>query len=132
MLYRFTLTCNINEENQDKTEKLKAAIKHEAEWIGTNVNVKVEDEYCIQANKKRLIAPIITTLDTTTLHNDKNDYLAYAKLLLENLKSIDESNRDYDDYRTALITAINCLSEKGCQLLTHQSEDKESEEHSNE
>jgi hypothetical protein len=130
MLYRYTLTCNIDEENQDKTEKLKTAIKNEAEWIGANVNVKVEDEYCSQANKKRLVAPIITTLDTTTLHNDKNIYLSYAKLLLENLKSIDESNKDYDDYRSALITAINCLSEKGSRLETEKTE--ESEESSNE
>ena len=56
MLYRFTLTANIDEENQGHIEKLKTSIKNEAEWIGTNVNVKVEDEHCIQTNKKRLMA----------------------------------------------------------------------------
>ena len=112
MLYRFTLTLNIDEENQEGIEKLKSSIKNEAEWIGTNVNVKVEDEHCIQTNKKRLIAPIITTLDTTTFPNDKNIYLSSARLLIENLKQLDESNKNYDDYHSAMITAINCLIEK--------------------
>ena len=112
MLYRFTLTANIDEENQVHIDKLKTSIKNEAEWIGTNVNVKVEDEHCIQTNKKRLIAPIITTLDTTTLPNEKNIYLSTARLLMENLKQLDEGKKDYDDYHGALITAINCLLEK--------------------
>jgi hypothetical protein len=112
MLYRFTLTANIDEENQGHIDKLKTSIKNEAEWIGTNVNVKVEDEHCIQTNKKRLIAPIITTLDTTTLPNEKNIYLSTARLLMENLRQLDEGKKDYDDYHSALITAINCLLEK--------------------
>lgn len=131
MLYRFTLTFNINEENQDRTEKLieklKTSIKNEAEWIGTNVNVKVEDEHCIQANKKRLIAPIITTLDTTTLPNDKNIYLSTARLLIQNLKLLDESNKNYDDYYGAMITAINCLIEKSSSFETEKEEEKKKE-----
>ena len=126
MLYRFTLTANINEENQDGIEKLKNSIKNEAEWIGTNVNVKVEDEHCIQANKKRLIAPIITTLDTITLPNNKNIYLSSAKLLIENLKQLDESKKGYDDYHGAMITAVNCLIEKSARF--EEEKEKESEE----
>ena len=53
MLYRFTLTLNLEEDKIEYIDKLKTFIKNEAEWIGSNVNVKVEDEYCIQANKKR-------------------------------------------------------------------------------
>lgn len=131
MLYRFTLTFNIDEENQNGTEKLieklKNSIKNEAEWIGTNVNVKVEDEHCIQANKKRLIAPIITTLDTITMPNEKNVYLSTAKLLIENLKQLDESNKDYDDFHGAMITAINCLIEKSSRFETEKEEEKKKE-----
>lgn len=127
MLYRFTLTLNIDEERQDGIEKLKASIKNEAEWIGTNVNVKVEDEHCIQANKKRLIAPIITTLDTTTLPNEKNVYLSTAKLLIENLKQLDESNNDYDDFHGAMITAINCLIEKSSRFEMEKEVEKRKE-----
>lgn len=128
MLYRYTLTFNLDEVDLDKTEKLKTAIKNEAEWIGTNVNVKVEDEHCIQANKKRLSAPIITTLDTTTFSNEKNIYLSSAKLLLENLKSIDESHKNYDDYHSALILAINCLVEKGGQVETAKGDEENAHE----
>lgn len=131
MLYRFTLTFNIDEENQNGAEKLieklKTSIKNEAEWVGTNVNVKVEDEHCIQANKKRLIAPIITTLDTTTMPNEKNVYLSTAKLLIENLKLLDESNKNYDDYHGAMITAINCLIEKSSRFETEKEEEKRRE-----
>ena len=130
MLYRFTLTLNIDEERQDGIEKLKASIKNEAEWIGTNVNVKVEDEHCIQANKKRLIAPIITTLDTTTLPNEKNVYLSTAKLLIENLKQLDESNNDYDDFHGAMITAINCLIEKSSRFEMEKEVEKRKEKES--
>lgn len=130
MLYRFTLTLNIDEENQDGIEKLKASIKNEAEWIGTNVNVKVEDEHCIQANKKRLIAPIITTLDTTTLPNEKNVYLSSAKLLIENLKQLDESNNNYDDFHSAMITAINCLIEKSSRFEMEKEVEKRKEKES--
>lgn len=132
MLYRFTLTLNIDEENQDGIEKLKKSIKNEAEWIGTNVNVKVEDEHCIQANKKRLIAPIITTLDTTTLPNDKNVYLSTARLLIQNLKLLDDSNKNYDDYYGAMITAINCLIEKSSNFETEKEEEKKLEKESEE
>lgn len=124
MLYRFTLTLNIDEENQEGIDKLKSSIKNEAEWIGTNVNVKVEDEHCIQTNKKRLIAPIITTLDTTTLPNEKNTYLSAAKLFIENLKQLDESNKDYDDFYSAMITAINCLIEKSSRFETEKEEER--------
>ena len=131
MLYRFTLTFNIDETNTPEIEKLieklKFSVKNEAEWIGTNVNVKVEDEHCIQANKKRLIAPIITTLDTTTLPNEKNIYLSTAKLLIENLKQLDENNNDYNDYHGALITAINCLIEKSSRFETEKAEEKKKE-----
>lgn len=118
---------NIDEEHQSDIEKLKASIKNEAEWIGTNVNVKVEDEHCIQTNKKRLIAPIITTLDTITLPYDKNIYLSSAKLLIENLKQLDEDKKDYDDFQGAMITAINCLIEKSGRFETEKEEEKRRE-----
>lgn len=115
---------NIDEEHQSGIEKLKASIKNEAEWIGTNVNVKVEDEHCIQTNKKRLIAPIITTLDTITLPYDKNIYLSSAKLLIENLKQLDEGKKDYDDFQGAMIAAINCLIEKSGRFETEKEKEK--------
>ena len=127
MLYRFTLTLNLEEDKVEYIEKLKTFIKNEAEWVGTNVNIKVEDEHCIQANKKRLIAPIITTLDTTTMPNEKNVYLSTAKLLIENLKQLDESNKDYDDFHGAMITAINCLIEKSGKIETDKEEEKKKE-----
>lgn len=132
MLYRFTLTLNIDEEKQGGIDKLKSSIKNEAEWIGTNVNVKVEDEDCIQANKKRLIAPIITTLDTKTLPNDKNVYLASAKLLMENLKQLDENKKNYDDYHGAMITAINCLIEKSARFEEEKEIDEKTKKESEE
>lgn len=128
MLYRFTLTLDVAEDKQNGIDKLRNSVKSEAEWIGTNVNIKVEDESCIQANKKRLLTPIVSTLDTNTLPNDKNVYLSSAKLLLEYLKQLEETNNSYDDYKTALILGVNCLIEKGSKVESEKEERKREDE----
>lgn len=128
MLYRFTLTFELPSEDREESEAakkltlLKNTIKSNASLVGNNVNLKVEDEQCIQANKKRLVAPIITTLDTVNATSEKNDYLSAAKLLIENVKQLDENGQEHNDYYLALISAINCLIEKSAKHETEKAE----------
>lgn len=129
MLYRFTLTLNIdeNESTHANIERLKNSIKNEAGWVGSNPNITVEDEHCIQTNKKRLVAPIITTLDTTTMAEDKTPYLSAARLLMENLKQLQETTA-HSDYHSAMIMAINALIEKNGVALKDKESALEGEE----
>lgn len=112
MLYRFTLTfdLDITKYGQKEIDKLRDAIKAETELITGQANVKVEDEDCIQNNKKMIIHPIVDTID---VHYDKDKpYSSSMKILRQYLQQLEEDGKQSTDYHMALVTAINGLIAK--------------------
>lgn len=129
MLYRFVATFEAEPEEcftQEVQEKLKNRIKEDIELqCGNDVFVTLEDEYCIKRNNS-INQSIVATLDTTKIpeNNHHNEYIAYAKLLINNLKQLQKVEGDLkSDFDEAMIAAINALIEKGNKISGEEKEE---------
>ena len=134
MRYRYIATFEAEPNEcftQEVQEKLKNRIKEDIELqCGNNVFVTLEDEYCIKRNDT-IGESIVSTLDTTTIPENscQNEYIAYAKLLINNLKQVQKVEGSLkSDFDEAMIAAINVLIEKGNQYFGKEKEEKEKEE----
>ena len=134
MRYRYIATFEAEPDEcftQEVQEKLKNRIKEDIELqCGNNVFVTLEDEYCIKRNDT-IGESIVSTLDTTTIPENscQNEYIAYAKLLINNLKQVQKVEGSLkSDFDKAMIAAINVLIEKGNKYLGKEKEEKEKEE----
>lgn len=134
MRYRYIATFEAEPDEcftQEVQEKLKNRIKEDIELqCGDNVFVTLEDEYCIKRNDT-IGESIVSTLDTTTIPENscQNEYIAYAKLLINNLKQVQKVEGSLkSDFDKAMIAAINVLIEKGNKYLDKEKEEKEKEE----
>ena len=134
MRYRYIATFEAEPDEcftQEVQEKLKNRIKEDIELqCGNNVFVTLEDEYCIKRNDT-IGESIVSTLDTTTIPESscQNEYIAYAKLLINNLKQVQKVEGSLkSDFDKAMIAAINVLIEKGNQYFGKEKEEKEKEE----
>ena len=131
MRYRYIATFEAEPNEcftQEVQEKLKNRIKEDIELqCGNNVFVTLEDEYCIKRNDT-IGESIISTLDTTTIPENscQNEYIAYAKLLINNLKQVQKVEGSLkSDFDEAMIAAINVLIEKGNEISEKEKEEKE-------
>ena len=134
MRYRYIATFEAEPDEcftQEVQEKLKNRIKEDIELqCGNNVFVTLEDEYCIKRNDT-IGESIVATLDTTTIpeRSCQNEYIAYAKLLINNLKQVQKVEGSLkSDFDEAMIAAINVLIEKGNKYLGKEKEEREKEE----
>ena len=134
MRYRYIATFEAEPNEcftQEVQEKLKNRIKEDIELqCGNNVFVTLEDEYCIKRNDT-IGESIVATLETTTIPESsyQNEYIAYAKLLINNLKQVQKVEGSLkSDFDEAMIAAINVLIEKGNKYLGKEKEEKEKEE----
>ena len=134
MRYRYIATFEAEPNEcftQEVQEKLKNRIKEDIELqCGKNVFVTLEDEYCIKRNDT-IGESIVSTLDTTTIPENscQNEYIAYAKLLINNLKQVQKVEGSLkSDFDKAMIAAINVLIEKGNKYLGKEKEEREKEE----
>ena len=134
MRYRYIATFEAEPDEcftQEVQEKLKNRIKEDIELqCGNNVFVTLEDEYCIKRNDT-IGESIVSTLDTTTIPENscQNEYIAYAKLLINNLKQVQKVEGSLkSDFDKAMIAAINVLIEKGNKYLGKEKEEREKEE----
>ena len=134
MRYRYIATFEAEPNEcftQEVQEKLKNRIKEDIELqCGNNVFVTLEDEYCIKRNDT-IGESIVSTLDTTTIPESscQNEYIAYAKLLINNLKQVQKVEGSLkSDFDKAMIAAINVLIEKGNKYFDKEKEEKEKEE----
>ena len=133
MRYRYIATFEAEPNEcftQEVQEKLKNRIKEDIELqCGNNVFVTLEDEYCIKRNDT-IGESIVATLETTTIPESsyQNEYIAYAKLLINNLKQVQKVEGSLkSDFDEAMIAAINVLIEKGNKYLGKEKEEKEKE-----
>ena len=133
MRYRYIATFEAEPNEcftQEVQEKLKNRIKEDIELqCGNNVFVTLEDEYCIKRNDT-IGESIVSTLDTTTIPENscQNEYIAYAKLLINNLKQVQKVEGSLkSDFDKAMIAAINVLIEKGNKYLGKEKEEREKE-----
>ena len=131
MRYRYIATFEAEPDEcftQEVQEKLKNRIKEDIELqCGNNVFVTLEDEYCIKRNDT-IGESIVSTLDTTTIPENscQNEYIAYAKLLINNLKQVQKVEGSLkSDFDEAMIAAINVLIEKSNEISEKEKEDKE-------
>ena len=131
MRYRYIATFEAEPDEcftQEVQEKLKNRIKEDIELqCGNNVFVTLEDEYCIKRNDT-IGESIVSTLDTTTIPENscQNEYIAYAKLLINNLKQVQKVEGSLkSDFDKAMIAAINVLIEKGNEISEKEKEEKE-------
>ena len=131
MRYRYIATFEAEPNEcftQEVQEKLKNRIKEDIELqCGDNVFVTLEDEYCIKRNDT-IGESIVATLDTTTIPESsrQNEYIAYAKLLINNLKQVQKVEGSLkSDFDEAMIAAINVLIEKGNEISEKEKEEKE-------
>ena len=134
MRYRYIATFEAEPDEcftQEVQEKLKNRIKEDIELqCGNNVFVTLEDEYCIKRNDT-IGESIVSTLDTTTIPENscQNEYIAYAKLLINNLKQVQKVEGSLKSgFDEAMIAAINVLIEKGNKYLGKEKEEREKEE----
>lgn len=134
MRYRYIATFEAEPNEcftQEVQEKLKNRIKEDIELqCGNNIFVTLEDEYCIKRNDT-IGESIVATLETTTIPESsyQNEYIAYAKLLINNLKQVQKVEGSLkSDFDEAMIAAINVLIEKGNKYLGKEKEEKEKEE----
>ena len=134
MRYRYIATFEAEPDEcftQEVQEKLKNRIKEDIELqCGNNIFVTLEDEYCIKRNDT-IGESIVSTLDTTTIPENscQNEYIAYAKLLINNLKQVQKVEGSLkSDFDKAMIAAINVLIEKGNKYLGKEKEEKEEKE----
>ena len=134
MRYRYIATFEAEPNEcftQEVQEKLKHRIKEDIELQCRNNDfVTLEDEYCIKRNDT-IGESIVSTLDTTTIPENscQNEYIAYAKLLINNLKQVQKVEGSLkSDFDKAMIAAINVLIEKGNKYLGKEKEEKEKEE----
>ena len=134
MRYRYIATFEAEPNEcftQEGQEKLKNRIKEDIELqCGNNVFVTLEDEYCIKRNDT-IGESIVSTLDTTTIPENscQNEYIAYAKLLINNLKQVQKVEGSLKSgFDEAMIAAINVLIEKGNKYLGKEKEEREKEE----
>lgn len=134
MRYRYIATFEAEPDEcftQEVQEKLKNRIKEDIELqCGNNVFVTLEDEYCIKRNDT-IGESIVSTLDTTTIPENscQNEYIAYAKLLINNLKQVQKVEGSLkSDFDKAMIAAINVLIEKGNKYLGKEEKEKEEKE----
>ena len=134
MRYRYIATFEAEPDEcftQEVQEKLKNRIKEDIELqCGNNIFVTLEDEYCIKRNDT-IGESIVSTLDTTTIPENscQNEYIAYAKLLINNLKQVQKVEGSLkSDFDKAMIAAINVLIEKGNKYLGKEKEEREKEE----
>ena len=131
MRYRYIATFEAEPNEcftQEVQEKLKNRIKEDIELqCGNNVFVTLEDEYCIKRNDT-IGESIVSTLDTTTIPENscQNEYIAYAKLLINNLKQVQKVEGSLkSDFDKAMIAAINVLIEKSNEISEKEKEEKE-------
>ena len=131
MRYRYIATFEAEPNEcftQEVQEKLKNRIKEDIELqCGNNVFVTLEDEYCIKRNDT-IGESIVSTLDTTTIPENscQNEYIAYAKLLINNLKQVQKVEGSLKSgFDEAMIAAINVLIEKGNEISEKEKEEKE-------
>ena len=131
MRYRYIATFEAEPNEcftQEVQEKLKNRIKEDIELqCGNNVFVTLEDEYCIKRNDT-IGESIVSTLDTTTIPENscQNEYIAYAKLLINNLKQVQKVEGSLkSDFDEAMIAAINVLIEKSNEISEKEKEEKE-------
>ena len=131
MRYRYIATFEAEPNEcftQEVQEKLKNRIKEDIELqCGNNIFVTLEDEYCIKRNDT-IGESIVATLETTTIPESsyQNEYIAYAKLLINNLKQVQKVEGSLkSDFDEAMIAAINVLIEKGNKYLGKEKEEKE-------
>ena len=134
MRYRYIATFEAEPDEcftQEVQEKLKNRIKEDIELqCGNNVFVTLEDEYCIKRNDT-IGESIVSTLDTTTIPENscQNEYIAYAKLLINNLKQVQKVEGSLkSDFDEAMIAAINVLIEKGNQYFGKEEKEREEKE----
>ena len=134
MRYRYIATFEAEPNEcftQEVQEKLKNRIKEDIELqCGNNVFVTLEDEYCIKRNDT-IGESIVSTLDTTTIPENscQNEYIAYAKLLINNLKQVQKVEGSLKSgFDEAMIAAINVLIEKGNQYFGKEKEEREEKE----
>ena len=134
MRYRYIATFEAEPNEcftQEVQEKLKNRIKEDIELqCGNNVFVTLEDEYCIKRNDT-IGESIVSTLDTTTIPENscQNEYIAYAKLLINNLKQVQKVEGSLkSDFDKAMIAAINVLIEKSNEISEKEKEKEEKEE----
>ena len=134
MRYRYIATFEAEPNEcftQEVQEKLKNRIKEDIELqCGNNIFVTLEDEYCIKRNDT-IGESIVATLETTTIPESsyQNEYIAYAKLLINNLKQVQKVEGSLkSDFDEAMIAAINVLIEKGNKYLGKEKEEKEEKE----
>ena len=134
MRYRYIATFEAEPNEcftQEVQEKLKNRIKEDIELqCGNNIFVTLEDEYCIKRNDT-IGESIVATLETTTIPESsyQNEYIAYAKLLINNLKQVQKVEGSLkSDFDEAMIAAINVLIEKGNKYLGKEKEEREKEE----
>ena len=131
MRYRYIATFEAEPNEcftQEVQEKLKNRIKEDIELqCGNNVFVTLEDEYCIKRNDT-IGESIVATLDTTTIPESsyQNEYIAYAKLLINNLKQVQKVEGSLKSgFDEAMIAAINVLIEKSNEISEKEKEEKE-------
>ena len=131
MRYRYIATFEAEPNEcftQEVQEKLKNRIKEDIELqCGNNVFVTLEDEYCIKRNDT-IGESIVSTLDTTTIPENscQNEYIAYAKLLINNLKQVQKVEGSLKSgFDEAMIAAINVLIEKSNEISEKEKEEKE-------
>ena len=134
MRYRYIATFEAEPDEcftQEVQEKLKNRIKEDIELqCGNNVFVTLEDEYCIKRNDT-IGESIVATLDTTTIPENscQNEYIAYAKLLINNLKQVQKVEGSLKSgFDEAMIAAINVLIEKGNQYFDKEEKEREEKE----
>ena len=134
MRYRYIATFEAEPDEcftQEVQEKLKNRIKEDIELqCGNNIFVTLEDEYCIKRNDT-IGESIVSTLDTTTIPENscQNEYIAYAKLLINNLKQVQKVEGSLKSgFDEAMIAAINVLIEKGNQYFGKEEKEREEKE----
>ena len=119
--YRYTVTFSVDEyeahdEDVTKFEELtrrSLVDVIEENWeSANNIRCRLEDDYCIKVNNNTI--PHFISKDAQALAEEKNEYYASAKIILNHLEVHGQLEANHaNDITTALMTAVNCLLEKG-------------------
>lgn len=119
--YRYTVTFSLDEweshdENiskyEEKTRKDLIDIIENNWETASNIRCTIEDNYCIEHND--VIIPKFISKEAQNLEEKTNEYYASAKLILNHLEIHGMKEAPFaNDITVALMTAVNCLLEKG-------------------
>lgn len=120
--YRFITTFEVDfdEAHDEKVSQFEERTRQamidsvDENWeTCSNIRCTIEDDYCLHRNNM-INNPHFISKDAQHLAEEKNEYYASAKLILNHLEvHSNKENPFANDITTALMTAVNCLLEKG-------------------